>query len=57
MRKEGDEMRTPTLLIILMSVMVVVFAGVALAKVINGEVKSRSFCNFPQAASPLFTAL
>jgi Ca2+-binding RTX toxin-like protein len=30
-------MRTPTILIILMSVMVVVFAGVALAKVINGD--------------------
>ena len=30
-------MRTPTILIILMSVMVVVFAGVALAKVINGN--------------------
>ena len=37
MRKEGNEMRTPTILIILMSVMVVVFAGVALAKVINGD--------------------
>ena len=36
-RKEGDEMRTPTILIILMSMMVVVFAGVALAKVINGN--------------------
>jgi hypothetical protein len=36
-RKEGNEMRTPTILIILMSVMVVVFAGVALAKVINGN--------------------
>jgi Ca2+-binding RTX toxin-like protein len=36
-RKEGTEMRTPTILIILMSVMVVVFAGVALAKVINGN--------------------
>jgi RTX calcium-binding nonapeptide repeat (4 copies) len=36
-RKEGNEMRTPTILIILMSVMVVVFAGVALAKVINGD--------------------
>ena len=30
-------MRTPTILITLMSVMVVVFAGVALAKVINGD--------------------
>ena len=30
-------MRTPTILIILMSVIVVVFAGVALAKVINGN--------------------
>ena len=30
-------MKTPTILIALMSVMVVVFAGVALAKVINGD--------------------
>jgi Ca2+-binding RTX toxin-like protein len=36
-RKEGDEMRTPTILIALMSVMVVVFASVALAAVINGD--------------------
>jgi RTX calcium-binding nonapeptide repeat (4 copies) len=36
-RKEGNEMRTLTILIALMSVMLVVFAGVALAKVINGD--------------------
>ena len=39
MRKEGNEMRTPTILIILMSVMVVVFASVALAAVIQGNDK------------------
>ena len=38
-RKEGDEMRTPTILIALMSVMVVVFASVALAAVIVGNDK------------------
>jgi Ca2+-binding RTX toxin-like protein len=36
-RKEGNQMRTPTILIALMSVMVVVFASVALAEVINGD--------------------
>jgi Ca2+-binding RTX toxin-like protein len=36
-RKEGNQMRTTTILITLMSVMVVVFAGVALAAVINGN--------------------
>jgi Ca2+-binding RTX toxin-like protein len=38
-RKEGNEMKTTTLLIALMSVMVVVFASVALAAVITGNDK------------------